>query len=163
MRRYQPAHEDELQIDLDTVGLSEFYRRLGVLRGSGLIAIESVSKAESKTPGHFHSTIMLEAALPIMERILLQACLGSDLTRELLSYIRAKRGDDEPVLFIEPAVVRTKHDDLDPDDVHDGLFYSEEEEADDTDFACGCSIFDGRCEHMDVFQPTLTLSRYGAA
>ena len=48
-----------------------------------------------------HVTITLGKEISDTERVLLQACLGSDRKRELLSYLQVLNGDAHPILFIE--------------------------------------------------------------
>jgi hypothetical protein len=51
--------------------------------------------------GHFHVTCTFERDLTPVERITIQAVLGSDLMRELLSFRRYVTGDAAPTLFFE--------------------------------------------------------------
>jgi hypothetical protein len=58
--------------------------------------------AESKSGGERrHITITLDRPVEPMERLILQAFLGSDLTREFLGLQRIKAGDKNPTLFLE--------------------------------------------------------------
>lgn len=156
MRRYVPARENQLQIDLDQVGLTEFHKRLAVVEGTGEVTVVDVTQVPSKTVGHWHITVMLKDELPLTERLFLQVCLGSDPMRELLSWSRARRHDPVPVLFIEPQVPSFDYDG--PDDLFD--FDSDDPADADVPFdrlACGCEMSVGRCVHMDAFQPAKVL------
>ena len=54
---------------------------------------------DSKTEGHKHIIIKLPFKIETMERIALQAVLGSDLVREMLSIFRYWRDDPYPTLL----------------------------------------------------------------
>ena len=49
-----------------------------------------------------HVVVTLNGDVSDLERIALQAALGSDGKREMLSYMRLKGGDPHPTLFFEP-------------------------------------------------------------
>lgn len=55
-----------------------------------------------------HITINLPFFINIEGRIALQACLGSDLKREMLNFIRIFMDDPYPIIFFEPAPAKTK-------------------------------------------------------
>lgn len=60
-----------------------------------------------------HTTITLDHNVTMLERIALQACLGSDRKRELLSFIELQNGDSAPTLFFEqPAPEPGQDDDI---------------------------------------------------
>lgn len=64
--------------------------------------ITSIHEAKSKSGGeHRHITLTLSNNISDVERILLQAILGSDPKRELLSYIRILRNIPQPTAFFE--------------------------------------------------------------
>lgn len=53
--------------------------------------------------GHgYHAIIRVEAPLNNHQRILLQAILGSDVKRELLSYVGLLHGQDNPTVLFRP-------------------------------------------------------------
>lgn len=52
--------------------------------------------------GNRHITIKLKNPMNVVERIMLQACLGSDRVREILSYARSLNGEPHPVLLFKP-------------------------------------------------------------
>jgi hypothetical protein len=59
-------------------------------------------RATKSKSGNTHVYVTLPEPLPVFERIALQAILGSDAKREMLNFIRAKRGDSgEPILMYE--------------------------------------------------------------
>ena len=95
------AAKDELQIDLDT---EEDYKRW--LRSSEIffryvdITKVMVTPSYSGLP-HRHITIKLPFKVGRWQRLALQAALGSDPIRELLSSIRYMEGDKYPTLFRE--------------------------------------------------------------
>lgn len=62
---------------------------------------------ESKSGrGHYHGYVQLTriVAHPL-ERYLLQACLGSDRRKELLTWMRWYEGHEMPCVFFEQAIV----------------------------------------------------------
>lgn len=54
---------------------------------------------ESKTPGHYHVSIKFPRKIDMLERIALQAVLGSDRVREMLSLFRLWQGEAHPSLL----------------------------------------------------------------
>ena len=92
----------ELFLDIDDAqSLAVFDRNVERLR-EVLPMTWSKRPSPSGADGRYHIVVTLERDLVgVQERILLQALLGSDLTREVLSYQRAVRGDDVPTLFFE--------------------------------------------------------------
>jgi len=164
-RVYVPPLPNELQIDLDAVTLTEFYRRLNVLRGIDLVKIVEVIKVPSKTAEHWHVTVKLDQELQEIERIALQACLGSDPMRELLNWARVRQEDEVPMCFIEP-VERKRRQLIEYDDVADVEeevdtdFYGEEPYPDRPMLECDHDVRFGRCDHMDEFQVPLKFA-YG--
>jgi hypothetical protein len=91
----------ELQLDLDSEeSVNVFKSNLAILET--MIPVKQYGIGPSRTEGKFHVTV--ELTQPInghMERILLQACLGSDPRREPLSYKLVLKRDKHPTLFIE--------------------------------------------------------------
>jgi hypothetical protein len=94
--------DDELFIDIDNdvnehffhVNLSKVADYVGVLNWD-------VKQSRSGEPERKHITVKLARDVEPLERILLQAVLGSDLRRELLSYCRWTISDPHPTLFFE--------------------------------------------------------------
>lgn len=95
--------DDELFIDVDEVGswlrfVDNFARMSEYLHAAEYESRPSPSGRE----GRMHVVVRLGRPVEsVYERILLQALLGSDLTREALSWLRAKRGEENPTLFFE--------------------------------------------------------------
>ena len=94
--------DNELFIDIDDLeSMQTFEERID--RIEAFIFVESVVKHKSRSndPDKFHITVTLRHDINAIERILLQLLLGSDSTREMLSYFRVKDDDPHPTLFIE--------------------------------------------------------------
>jgi hypothetical protein len=94
--------DNELQIDID----NEHSKRL--LENQLLILnkfvgpcnyISNASKSGEKWK--MHITLVFDRTFTNLERIGLQAMLGSDRVRELLSYVKLCNGDPHPTLFLE--------------------------------------------------------------
>lgn len=93
---------NELLIDLDSLEAeSYFLRELERLENELECSLEK-EYWESKTPGHMHYVIKLPRDLEPFERIALQAALGSDRRKELISVFRIWTGDPHPVLLAKP-------------------------------------------------------------
>lgn len=101
---------NELLIDIDSSRQLEIFDRNypRLIRYVGVIdRIEKASR--SGEYGRRHITVVLERDVTPTERILLQAVLGSDLTREFLSYARILEGDPNPTLFLENGINQLAH------------------------------------------------------
>lgn len=97
---FHPAHSNELQIDLDGKVAWHFF--LGQHRLlAGLKWIPAATQITSSPGGNIHVRILLPKPMPLIERIALQAILGSDRRREAYNYIRAKSRMPYPVLLFE--------------------------------------------------------------
>jgi hypothetical protein len=116
----------ELQLDLDDASqLKYFWAQWNRLYRAGadhamMIDWDSVPLVlDSSTKGHFHVIVKLSQPLDVPERILLQALLGSDRTREMLNFRRWLQGMDNPIRLFRP------HDEaaevLQPQPLHRGL------------------------------------------
>lgn len=98
--------EYTLQLDLDVPfnGYSEeaygqdFLTKVNAVYTN--FGIEDITFTKSKS-GRTHGFIRLTEPVTAVERILLQAALGSDGLREILSFKRVKRGDPTPTLLFE--------------------------------------------------------------
>lgn len=92
---------NELQLDFDThaqLGLFEANRHLF----SALIADVKRTASPSQKAGRFHVTVTLVRPVrDVYERIMLQALMGSDTTREALSWYEAQAGVAEPCRLFE--------------------------------------------------------------
>lgn len=92
--------DDELQIDIDTVGQREtFNRALEIARNNGY-DVQVIKETVSRS-GNRHVYLKWPSNLSAQARILLQACFGSDPVREFLSYHRLANGNDQPTLLYE--------------------------------------------------------------
>jgi hypothetical protein len=101
----EPA-PDQLFLDIDSEEQAARCRRLiATMDRTGLIADRPRwSPSPSGEPGHYHVVVDLSRnVVDMRERILLQALLGSDPMRELLSWRRLEDGapDDAISLFFE--------------------------------------------------------------
>jgi hypothetical protein len=92
---------NELQIDIDDYESEKvFYTNLEIL--GRYISVVSSVVIPSKSGGvRKHITVTLVREVTPLERIALQAVLGSDRKREVLSLIRVFQGDENPTLFFE--------------------------------------------------------------
>lgn len=96
---------NELQIDIDTDEQFAIFTRASESMAknwwidSGLPLVET-HPSKSGLPCR-HVTITLPFDVTPWQRIALQASLGSDPMRELLSSIRLMKGDVAPTLFVE--------------------------------------------------------------
>ena len=96
--------ENQLQLDIDSV---EHYRNF--LHAAEVImrnwpfacAIEIEDHPSSSGFPRRHITLTLPVSVEPWQRIALQAALGSDPIRELLSATRLMRGDIHPTLFVK--------------------------------------------------------------
>lgn len=99
---YFPA-ENELFIDIDSEGqLQHLYKNLDVVQKT-LDGADIIRKTPSPSgkPGHYHVVIRCGKPASLVERMLLQAVLGSDLTREVLSWCRFRQGNTSPIALFE--------------------------------------------------------------
>lgn len=93
---------NQLQIDIDDAGAYQvFQKHLCTLQSHWVVI--GVEEHPSKSRGDKkHITVTLkEPVKSDTERILLQAVLGSDGLRELLSYVQVLTLDPHPILFLE--------------------------------------------------------------
>jgi len=96
----------ELFIDIDSEAAHDSFERLRKAFPPGLIASEVRTRSPSGNPWHFHIVATLSRDLQDdRERVMLQAFLGSDPMRELLSWRRIENGSDSAAvsLFFEKA------------------------------------------------------------
>lgn len=96
--------DNELFVDIDdAVSLETFHKQVQVLN-SFRPCTWKLRPSPSGKPDRWHATVTLAEAgaqLTAIERIALQACLGSDRLHELLSLRALHRGDNEPTCFFE--------------------------------------------------------------
>lgn len=101
------ATDRQLFIDIDTDEQLQIFNSnidlVNKLFGYGTDKRMAITISSSKQGGeHKHIRIKLPGPRPLLERIALQACLGSDPKRELISIKRAQSGDTNVVVFFEP-------------------------------------------------------------
>lgn len=100
----EPA-ADQLQVDIDS------HHALGVfhcnVRALGdLVVSHSMTPSPSRKAGRYHVTVRLKRPVKdAFERIALQALLGSDLAREMVSWKEATLGLSAPTVFFEKATL----------------------------------------------------------
>lgn len=89
---------NQLLIDIDTEEQAvRFKAGIDMLMQLGIKC--SYSVVDSKTAGHKHVTVELDINLTDHERVILQACLGSDPRRELYSFMRLRLGMAKPIIL----------------------------------------------------------------
>lgn len=97
-----PADSRTLQIDLDSHrAVCAYGNHYKLLTEHGLTKGWKPSITPSERKGHAHVTIKLPKPMPLLKRILYQAILRSDITRELFNTIRAEKKRKYPVIFFE--------------------------------------------------------------
>ena len=91
---------DRLLLDLDSEhAVQQFVRGLGLVDQE--YHVRGVRIWESRH-GHTHAVVELEKDLDFLERLLIQAALGSDGVRELLSHVRYFEGRGECSVLFKP-------------------------------------------------------------
>lgn len=99
--RFVLPEPSQLQLDIDS------FEALGVYtanreRLGDLVTSAKIEASPSRKAGHFHVTVTLSRPVKdAYERIMLQLLLGSDVTREVLSWRRATAGMSDPTIFFE--------------------------------------------------------------
>jgi hypothetical protein len=92
---------NELQVDVDNDQSYLFFIKQRDTLG-WMLGIESITENPSKSGlPRRHITVRLKKSVTALERLCLQACLGSDRVRETLGYARHKNGESNPTLFFE--------------------------------------------------------------
>src|SRR5882672_5517308 len=75
--------DNQLQLDIDNYGsMEQYYKLRDVVQHHWGILEEEIHPSKSGLPKR-HVTITMKSDMDIKDRILIQACLGSDRTREL--------------------------------------------------------------------------------
>jgi hypothetical protein len=92
--------EKTLLLDIDT---GPAFRQFEINRDlvDKLVGIEDYNVWNSQSGTH-HVLLKLKKPLSIELRLFIQACLGSDVQRELLTYKRILAGEKEPVMLFRP-------------------------------------------------------------
>ena len=90
----------QLQLDIDSPTLPESYtEQLYILNQINPVVMESTTKSKS---GNLHVYITLTNDITPIERVMLQACMGSDIKRELLTYRNLlDSGNERPQFLFE--------------------------------------------------------------
>jgi len=95
--------DNELFIDIDnSLEFDQFVRNYDIVDRFAGIQNVFTTPSRSKPEGK-HIVVILYNKITPLERIALQAILGSDRRREGHSIIRLQDGDREPTLFFEKA------------------------------------------------------------
>lgn len=94
---FPSAHELQLDIDSEE-SLERSKERINWMRSYLKLGYDV---RKSKSPGHYHITITLSRAVTDWERVALQAVLGSDPDREMISACSLLAGLDRPTRFFE--------------------------------------------------------------
>ena len=93
--------DTELQIDIDNEhSFQMFEKQRLILNRFVPIKDIKIEPSRSGLPKR-HITVTLFDSITQIERLALQAMLGSDRVRELLGYVRHKNNDPHPTLFLE--------------------------------------------------------------
>lgn len=93
---------NELFIDIDDAeGLARFEKFFPKVRELIEVERHHIRPSPSGEKDHYHITVVFAHALFDYERIALQAILGSDPMREVLSWQRQRNGQENPTLFFE--------------------------------------------------------------
>lgn len=103
------SDDTTLLLDLDggEEGLATFKRQLALLEDT--LPVEHFGDytiTPSRSGVNYHVTLKLLTPMPIQNRILLQALLGSDIKREALSFAGLVNGQPNPVVFFERPVAQ---------------------------------------------------------
>lgn len=111
---------NELLIDIDNAeDLKTFKRCHNVLEEHfGIVGIETAGSMSGRAD-HLHITVTLETEVTDLQRVALQACLGSDRMREILGLVMALSGDPHPTLFLEKIYARCDQEDIEKEKVRE--------------------------------------------
>lgn len=93
--------DNELQLDIDSPKIENLNRYEQVLEILNQFNKIKSSKNTKSKSGNLHVTLTLDHAVSAVERVLLQACLGSDPIREILTYKNILDGSDRPQFLFE--------------------------------------------------------------
>ena len=96
---------NELFLDLDSMKALSFLNEqlLGTLGDDETLNLEVISRMPSRTKEHWHVILRSRSrTFTPAERIALQACLGSDLKRELYSLVRHLKGEKGTTFYENP-------------------------------------------------------------
>lgn len=94
------AGPQDIQLDIDdTAALARYENIIGW--AFQFYPMKEIKRTISKSGKNTHIYLRLDNPTPALERIFVQAILGSDPKREMLSSARLSMGDPHPVLFYE--------------------------------------------------------------
>lgn len=100
----EPSDDLTLQIDLDDPeDLQVFDRTMAILAKMEPALVRGATTAPSKSGEGYHVRVRLNEPLDVRDRILLQACLGSDVKREMISWCRVRKNIPLPVVLFRPS------------------------------------------------------------
>lgn len=93
----------QLQVDIDNdADYARFTQAFDLTMRHGIGGVSSFTERPSRSGGERrHITVHLALPVTALERIALQAILGSDWKREAFSFERLKKGEAVPTLFFE--------------------------------------------------------------
>lgn len=93
---------NELQIDIDGArSLRKYGMQFSILKRAGITHGWRERITPSKRANHAHITIVMPRPMKPLERVGLQAILGSDLMREAFNWSRVTRKNKYPIAFFE--------------------------------------------------------------
>ena len=93
--------DDELQIDIDSdEAFAVYEEHFDIVQNHIGVLNVTINPSRSGLPKR-HITLKLKTNVSMIERLALQAMLGSDRLREILGYVQYKNNDPHPVLFLE--------------------------------------------------------------
>jgi hypothetical protein len=91
---------NQLQLDLDGArAVRRYGMQFSILKKSGLANGWKELVLSSKKSGHVHVVITLPKAVRNLERVALQAILGSDIKREAFNFCRVKKRNKYPIVL----------------------------------------------------------------
>jgi hypothetical protein len=98
--------DNELQLDIDNDHSFQLYlKQADILKKYIGVEGYKVEPSRSGLPKQ-HITITLSRTVSTIERLALQAMMGSDRVRELLGFVQYLNNDPHPVLFLEKGPVK---------------------------------------------------------
>lgn len=98
---------NELFVDIDDdASLVVFTEHVAAVKALLPGTTYRLRPSPSGTPGRFHATVVLSREVMTLERICLQALLGSDRLHELLSWVSYSNGNKTPTVFFERPEVK---------------------------------------------------------
>lgn len=91
----------ELFLDIDRQEDLELMTQILGIIGKQMAYETSIYPSPSGEHGHYHVIVTLDRAVSPLERICLQAILGSDRKREAISWGRHQQGEDNVTRFFQ--------------------------------------------------------------